>query len=64
MKTAKDIIERAGLDAVKARFDVKDRLIRHHAANNKLPAGWYAGLCDMTKQKLPLDLFSFKGMDI
>lgn len=63
MKTAHDIIERAGREAVMERFKVKTRVIQHHLANGRLPAEWYAGLCDMTGQvSLPLSLFNFKGM--
>ena len=64
MKTAHDIIERAGREAVMERFNVKMRVIQHHLANERLPAEWYAGLCDMTGQvSLPLSLFNFKGME-
>ena len=64
MKTAHDIIERAGREAVMERFNVKMRVIQHHLANGRLPAEWYAGLCDMTGQvSLPLSLFNFKGME-
>lgn len=63
MNTAHDIIERAGREAVMERFNVNQRVIQHHLANGKLPAAWYAGLCDMTGQvSLPLTLFNFKGM--
>ena len=63
MNTAHDIIERAGREAVMERFGVKMRVIQHHLANGRLPAEWYAGLCDMTGQvSLPLTLFNFKGM--
>ena len=64
MKTAHDIIDRAGREAVMDRFSVKMRVIQHHLSNGKLPAEWYAGLCDLTDQdRLPLHLFNFKGMD-
>ena len=64
MTTAHDIIERAGREAVMERFNVKMRVIQHHLANGRLPAEWYAGLCDMTGQvSLPLTLFNFKGME-
>lgn len=63
MKTAHDIIERAGREAVMDRFNVKVRVIQHHLANGRLPADWYAGLCELTGQdKLPLHIFSFKGI--
>ena len=63
MNTAHDIIDAVGREAVMERFNVKMRVIQHHLANGRLPAEWYAGLCDMTGQvSLPLSLFNFKGM--
>jgi hypothetical protein len=64
MKTAHDIIDRATRQAVMDRFGVKPRVIQHHLANGKLPAEWYAGLCDLTGQDgLPVSLFNFKGIE-
>ena len=64
MNTAQDIIDAATREAVMERFGVKMRVIQHHLSNGRLPAEWYAGLCDMTGQvSLPLTLFNFKGME-
>jgi hypothetical protein len=63
MKTAHDIIDRATRQAVMDRFGVKPRVIQHHLANGKLPAEWYAGLCELAGHDLPRYLFTFKGME-
>jgi hypothetical protein len=64
MNTAQEIIDAAGRDQVKARFGVQDRVIQHHLHAGKLPAAWYFALADMTgKTLLPVNLFSFKGLD-
>jgi hypothetical protein len=63
MKTAHDIVAKVGRDAIKDRFGVKDRVIRHHVERNLLPSEWFAALCDMAKRKdLPRHLFTFRGM--
>jgi hypothetical protein len=62
MNTAQEIIDAASRPAVKARFDVQDRVIRHHIARGQLPSEWFAALEDMTGQALPRHLFSFKGL--
>ena len=63
MKTAHDIVAKVGRDAIKDRFGVKDRVIRHHVERNKLPAEWFAAICEMMKRKdLPRHLFTFRSM--
>ncbi len=62
MKTARDIIEQVGRDAIKDRFGVQDRVIRHNIARGVLPSDWYAALCEMAGQDLPRDAFSFRAM--
>jgi hypothetical protein len=62
MKTAQDIVDAVGRDAIRIRFGVKDRVIRSHVAEGQLPASWFAAMCEMTGQDLPRSLFTFKGV--
>ena len=61
MKSAQDIIEAIGRDRIKDRFGVNDRVVRHYAATGRLPAQWFAALCEMAGQDLPRTLFTFRG---
>lgn len=63
MKTAHEIIDAVGRDAIKARFGVQDRVVRLAISQDRIAASWFAALEEMTGQPLPRHLFSFKGMD-
>lgn len=62
MKTAHDIIENVGVDAICERLGIKTQAVYKARRNGVLPAPWYAALSDMVGHDLPRHLFSFKGV--
>lgn len=62
MKTASDIIETIGRDAILRTFGVKPRVLRHYGTTGQLPASWFDALERMAGRELPRHLFSFKGL--
>ena len=61
---AKDIIQQAGgVTVVADRFDAKVPYVRRLQYGGRLPAAWYAALCDMTSRDLPRSAFTFKGLE-
>ena len=63
MDTPRELIDRLGCDAMAARLGVKRGNVSNYRIEDKLPAAWYAALCDMAGQDLPKTMFSFKGFD-
>jgi hypothetical protein len=65
METTHDIIKSAGgAMPVAMRLDTTPANVRNQASKGRLPAAWYFALADMTgKTLLPVNLFSFKGLD-
>ena len=61
MKTASDIIDFIGHDAIQAAFCVSDERIRQVRKDNKLPASWYDTCERLAGRPLDRSLFAFKG---
>ena len=58
MKTASDIIDYIGPEALMARLGIGHDAIKLARKNGKIPALWYAAIREMA---LPDEVFSFKG---
>lgn len=63
MKTARDIVDTLGAEAISARVGVKTSAVRNARVANKLPALWYVALCNMAGEQLPHQAFTFKGIE-
>ena len=59
MKPA-DILDSLGRERVAAAVGVDMRRVQRAAFDDRLPALWYAALCDLAGHDLPRDAFTFK----
>ena len=63
MKNTRDIIDNMGRDAIAQKLGVALRRVDRARTEERIPASWYAGLCDLAGQDLPRHLFTFKGLE-
>lgn len=63
MKTARDIVDTLGAEAISARVGVKRQAVYNARTANKLPALWYVALNQMAGEQLPHEAFTFKAVD-
>ncbi len=61
MKTASEIIDFVGQDAVMAELKVQADAVRKAKASGVLPASWYDAMERLAGRPLPRSVFSFKG---
>jgi hypothetical protein len=62
MKPA-DILDSLGRERVAAAIGVDMRRVQRAANEDRLPALWYAALCDLAGHDLPREVFTFKYAD-
>ena len=60
MNTPRDILDSLGRERVAAAVGVDMRRVNRAALEDRLPALWYAALCDLAGRDLPRDRFTFK----
>lgn len=60
METPREILDSLGREAIAARLGVDRRRVMRAAYEDRLPAVWYATLCEMAGRDLPRDVFNFK----
>lgn len=60
MNTPREILDGLGSEAIAARLGVDHRRVKNAAYEARLPAAWYATLCEMAGNDLPRDVFTFK----
>ena len=63
MKTPMEIIDALGVEQVAAEIGVDRRRVLRARHDDQLPALWYSGICEMTGEALPHELFTFKRAD-
>ena len=63
MKTPMQIIDALGVEQVAAQIGVDRRRVLRARYDDQMPALWYAGICEMTGEALPYELFTFKRAD-
>jgi hypothetical protein len=63
MKNTRDIIDNMGREAIAKKLGVALRRVDRARTEERIPASWYAGLCDLAGQDLPRHLFTFKGQE-
>lgn len=61
MKTAPEIIDYIGQDALMAALNVQADAVRKARKSGVLPAAWYDAMERLAGRPLPRSLFSFKG---
>lgn len=62
MKTASDIIQFIGRDAIVEAFGLSVRRVNEMAHEGEIPAALYDGLERLAGRPLPRDAFSFKSV--
>ena len=62
MKNARDVIDNIGRDAIAQKLGVALRRVDRARTEERIPASWYAGLCELVGQDLPRHFFTFKGL--
>ena len=60
---AAEMLNSLGRESVAAAVGVDMRRIHRAAFDERLPALWYAALCDLAGYDLPHELFTFKRAD-
>ena len=61
MKTAPEIIDYVGQDAIMAELGVQADAVRKARAAGVLPASWYDAMERLAGRPLPRSVFTFKG---
>lgn len=60
-KTVRDFVTQVGMQRLMGKVGVGDRMVRHAARANQMPAKWYAGAKEAAREakvaKPSLDLF-------